>query len=167
MKTLALTIMAAALAGPPALAQDQFDLALQAYTEKLASDCTSFENGTFTAGPDAVRQNVDVNGDGVTDPIVDAGAMSCSSSVTLTAGGNGGREISVFVSQENGKYERFSFLGHGMLPVTLGLSTILIVPKHASACELNGPAPCFAAYTWVDGGFVAGGGKVDGSQAEE
>lgn len=167
MKIFALTITAMALAGTPTLAQDQFDLALQTYTEKLAAECASFENGTFTAGSDAVRKNVDVNGDGLTDPIVDAGAMSCSSSATLTAGGSGGREISVFVSQENGKYEQFSFLGDGILPVTLGRSTVLIVPKHASTCELNGPAPCFAAYTWAAGGFVAGGDKVDGSHLKE
>ena len=161
MKMLAYAVAATALAGTPALAQDQFDIALQSYVDRLSADCAALGAGTFTDAPEAVRKTSDVNGDGVTDPIVDAGAMSCSSSATLTAGGSGGREISVFVSQDDGAFERFIFLGDGMLPLTLGRVTVLIVPKHGSSCGLTGTAPCYAAYSWAEGGFVSGGGRVD------
>lgn len=149
------------LVGTPVMAQDQFDLAFKAYTDELAATCAAFDEGELTAAPEAVRKVVDVNGDGVTDPIVDAGSMECSSSATLTGGGTGGRDISVFVSQENGEFQRFEFLGYGMMPLTLGPNTVLIMPKHPTTCGLNGPAPCFAAYTWAENGFVAGGDKVE------
>jgi hypothetical protein len=160
MKSVAKTLVLVGLMASPALADEQFDLAFGAYTVSLAADCASFDGGEFDAAPDAVLKVADVNGDGRTDPIVDIGAMSCSSSATLTGGGSGGRPISVFVSQADGGYQRFEFLGEGMLPLALGPTTVLIVPKHGSTCDLVGSAVCYSAYVWGGDGFVAGGDKV-------
>ena len=160
MRVYASALAVAGLLASPAFAQDQFDAAFAAYTEALAADCAAFDGGEFDAAPEAVSKAVDVNGDGRTDPIVDAGAMSCSSSATLTGGGSGGRDISVFVSQDDGSYQRYAFLGEGMLPVVLGPSTVLIVPKHGTSCDMVGSAVCFSAYVWAGDGFVAGGDKV-------
>ncbi len=115
--------------------------------------------------PEAVRKAIDVNADGVTDPIVDTGAMRCSSSATLTSGGSGGRDISVFVSQPDGEFTRFAFLGEGLVPMTLGSSTVLIIPKHGSTCNIEGNIVCFSAYVWTGNGFASGGGNV--SEAED
>ena len=150
----------AALTVSSAMAQDAFDAALGSYVDQFAKDCASLDSGTFDMPREAINKVIDVNGDGKTDPIVDAGTMSCSTSATLTAGGTGGRSISVFVSQPDGTYRRFELLGHGMLPIAVGHNTVLIVQKHASTCQLDGPAPCFAAYAWTGDGFAAGGYAV-------
>lgn len=164
MRTVVLSAAMIAAAVFPCAAQERFQEALDAYTGQIASDCASFENGQFEMSPDAVLKVVDVNADGITDPIVDAGAMSCSSSATLTSGGSGGRDISVFVSQPDGDFLRFAFLGEGILPLGLGTNTVLIVPKHGSNCDMEGNAVCYAAHVWNGNGFVSGGDKVDVAQ---
>lgn len=156
----ALLLLACTSVAPPALADDAFNHGLNGYVAQLSDDCTAIENGVLEVRQGAVRKVIDVNGDGVTDPIVDNGAIACTTSATFSSGGTGGRTISVFVSTADGIFERFEFQGHGMFPLSLGQASILIVPQHGATCEQNGPASCFAAYSWSGDGFSAAGGHI-------
>lgn len=75
--------LALLLLASPALAQD-WPPEVAAIVEEASASC----DGTFTAGPEAVTQ-VDLNGDGTLDWVVDSGAFQCSTSASLYCGTQG------------------------------------------------------------------------------
>ena len=75
--------LALALLASPALAQDPAP-EVAAIIDEAKGIC----DGTFTAAPEAVTQ-VDLNGDGILDWVVDSGAFQCSTSTTLYCGTRG------------------------------------------------------------------------------
>lgn len=56
--------------------------------DAIIAEGSALCDGTFTSGPDAVTQ-VDLDGDGSPDWVVDSGAFQCSTSATLYCGTQG------------------------------------------------------------------------------
>lgn len=75
--------LALLLLATPAFAQD-WPPEVAAIVEESSASC----DGSFTAGPEAVSQ-VDVNGDGTADWVIDSGAFQCSTAASLYCGTQG------------------------------------------------------------------------------
>lgn len=144
-------------------AGEHFAPALKQFIEERESLCAEFEGGKLVINPGGTQYVADFNGDGITDPIIDGGVFSCTTSATMFHGFSGGRMIDVFVSTPNAAkpYENFSFMGLGNITTSLGNKAILLMVKDGTDCDAAGNEFCFAAYSWVEGKFVAAGGTVN------
>lgn len=136
---------------------ERFQQALDVFLEAAKSECAALENGVFEAADGGIQFVADFNGDGITDPVIDTRVFSCSSSATLFDGGTGGHYINVFVSSDATTYQRFEFLAQDSAVVSLSSTAVLLLELHGTACQLSGPNPCFAAYSWAEGKFITSG----------
>lgn len=134
---LALLVPGVALAGPAD------DLLAQA-----AADCAAFDNGAFSAAPDAV-QVVDLTGDGVPATVVDAGKFTCSSAASLF-GGSGGSTLTVLIG---GKAEEF--LAEAWTVTDFAGRKVLLIWHNGVDCGGIGVDPCVEALVWGDGRFMS------------
>ncbi len=158
---IAATALMVTLTPVVASAQDvpeRFQPTLDAFLEANRSECAALENGVFEAADGGIQLVADFNGDGITDPLIDTRAFSCSSSATLFDGGTGGHYIDVFVSSGDTTYQRFEFLAQNSAVVSLSSTAVLLLELHGTACQLSGPSPCFAVYSWAEGKFNTSGG---------
>ncbi len=145
-------------------ASERFAPVLRGFIETQGDACSEIDDGELTVNLGGAQYIADFNRDGITDPIIDSGVFDCSTSATLFHGFGAGRMIDVFVSTNDpdNPYQQFSFTGLGMITVSLGDKAILLMAQDGVNCDASGSDICFAAYSWLDGTFVAAGGAVDG-----
>lgn len=120
----------AALAGPA-----------DAILAQAAADCAAFEDGSFTAGPDAV-QEIDLTGDGLPEVVVDAGRFQCSSAASLY-GGSGGTGLTVIVGDT-----AVAFLAEAWTVTGFAGRKVLLVWHNGVDCGGIGVDPCVEALIW-------------------
>lgn len=128
---------AAALAGPAE------DVLAQA-----AADCAAFENGQFTADPEAV-QDIDLTGDGLAETIIDAGRFHCSSAASLY-GGSGGTWLTVIAGGEARQ-----FLAEAWGVTDFAGRKVLLLYHNGVDCGGIGVDPCVEALVWGRGRFMS------------
>jgi hypothetical protein len=159
-KLITAAVSLAMLTPVVASAQDipeRFQPTLDAFLAANMFECAALENGVFEAADRCIQLVADFNKDGITDPVIDTRAFSCSSSATLFDGGTGGHYIYVFVSGDDTTYQRFEFLAQDSAVVSLSSTAVLLLELHGTACQLSGPSACFAAYSWAEGKFITAG----------
>lgn len=126
------------------------------------ADCTSFDNGTVTAAPDAVTQ-VDLTGDGTPETVVDWGKLSCSTMASAW-GGTGGSMISVLIGDT-----RSDYMALGWKVVDFG-GPVLLLQVHGAECGGTGSDPCVDAEVWNGQAMLsvrAVGGDEDSQPVQE
>lgn len=127
----------------------QFQTTLDAYKKAASADCQSMDGGEFSM-QNAIIYAVDLNGDGITDPIIDTHDLHCSASATLYGGASGGWGYDVFIS-DNGSYRHYEFLAENMSMISDAHTTVLLFTLHGPNCGIS--SPCYKAYFWADGEF--------------
>lgn len=125
----------------PAVALADVDAILKAGAEA----CAEQDNGTF--GSEGAVKEIDLNGDGTMDTVVDESLFSCSTAASLY-GGTGGSTI--------------HFLVDGTETTRLALAwdtanwsgvSMVLVALHGTECGATGIVPCFEAMVWHSGAF--------------
>ena len=124
--------------GVPAAADPTGDILARA-----EAACASFEGGTFDAG-DAVTE-VDLDGDGAADRIVDESAFACSSAASMYCGTGGCMLHAVWDGQVA------SFQAEGWRMIDWDGRPILLVARDGGWCGGAGAQLCFEAVTWSAG----------------
>ncbi|KLI64393.1 hypothetical protein AAV99_01890 [Aurantiacibacter marinus] len=149
--------------GFPALAQNagpqmapRSATAFAQYVDASRTECASFDDGVLAIEYSQIDQTTDFDGDGLADAIFDSAGLNCSTSASFS-GGTGGTILSIFLSADGGtrqmQMQGYQILHSRRVP-------ILLLALHGSACDRYGYQACFAAYSFVDGSFVAAGGAV-------
>lgn len=105
--------------------------------------CASFENGEFDAG-EAVTE-VDLDGDGVLDRIVDSAAFSCSSMASAYCG-SGGCEIYPVIGDRSWSYQAV-----GWRMIDWDGRPVLLVARDGGWCGGAGAQVCYEAVAWSEG----------------
>lgn len=149
---VSLTILIPAMASAQEIPK-RFQPTLDAFLEAAKSECAALNNGIFEVVDGGIQFYADFNQDGISDPIIDTRAFSCSSSATLFVGGTGGHYINAFVSDDDKSYKQFQFLAQDSAVIALGGTAVLVLKHHGTSCNLQGLSPCFAAYSWAEGKF--------------
>ena len=144
---LALAPIALATAAPSAQAAD---LAAGVIAEARKA-CEGFENGKFDAG-DAVRQ-VDLDGDGAMDTVVDESKFSCSSAASMYCG-TGGCMLHTIVGDKKN-----SFQAEGWRMTDWDGRPILLLARDGGWCGGAGSQLCFQAIYWSMGDMLTMGDK--------
>ena len=134
---VAVLVPGAALAGPA-----------EAILAQAAADCAAFDNGRFTAAPEAV-QEIDLTGDGVPEVVVDAGKFQCSSAASLY-GGSGGTGLTVIVGD---KAE--NFLAEAWTVADFAGRKVLLIWHNGVDCGGIGVDPCVEALVWGQDRFMS------------
>lgn len=111
--------------------------------ERAEADCSGFENGEFDA-QDAVSE-VDLDGDGTLDRVVDEGRFACSSAASLYCG-SGGCMLHTIVGEAVA-----SFQATGWRVVTWDEMPILLIGRDGGWCGGAGAQVCFEAINWSMG----------------
>ena len=114
---------------------------------QAAADCADFDNGVFSAAPDAV-QAVDLTGDGQPETVVDTGKFQCSSAASLY-GGSGGTGLTVIVGGE-----AVEFLAEVWTVTEFAGRNVLLIWHKGVDCGGIGVDPCVEALVWGDGRFM-------------
>lgn len=120
----------AALAGPA-----------DAILAQAAADCAGFDNGSFSATPEAV-QEIDLTGDGLAEVVVDAGKFQCSSAASLY-GGSGGTGLTVIVGDRTAE-----FLAEAWTVTEFAGRKVLLIWHNGVDCGGIGVDPCIEALVW-------------------
>ncbi len=131
-------IAALALLAQPTLADPVADIVAEA-----RGFCESYENGVFTEG-EAVTE-VDLDGEGDPDRIVDEGRFSCSSMASAYCG-TGGCNIHAVIGDR-----AWTFQSEGWKIIDWAGSRILLIARDGGWCGGYGAQLCFEAVTWSDG----------------
>jgi hypothetical protein len=136
-----LTILAAiALCAPTvALATPETILA------EAAAACTEQDGGTF--GSEGAVREVDLNGDGTLDTVVDEALFTCTTAASLY-GGSGGSMVHFLV----GEVEE-TRLAQGWDTADWSGLPLVLVALHGTECGGVGSDPCVEAMVWRDGRF--------------
>lgn len=157
------SVAVATLVGYPALAQNadphmapRSAAAFAQYVDASRTECASFDDGVLAIDFSYIDQSTDFDGDGLTDAIFDGAGLSCSTSASFS-GGTGGTILSIFLSADGGtrqmQMQSYQILHSRRVP-------ILLLALHGSACDRYGYQACFAAYSFIEGSFVAAGGAA-------
>jgi hypothetical protein len=137
------TILLAALAAT-ALRADPVDVVLAA----AAAECAAFENGSFTALPDAVAR-LDLTGDGVLDDaVVDATYFQCSTAASLY-GGSGGTYLTLIAGGQASTH-----LAQAWQVIDWVGAKVVLLFHSGTACGGFGAQPCVEALVWGGEGFL-------------
>lgn len=105
--------------------------------------CTSFENGVFDAG-DAVSE-VNLDGEGPMDRVVDESRFSCSSMASAYCG-SGGCNLHAVVGERS-----WAFQAEGWRMIDWAGRPILLIARDGGWCGGAGAQICFEAVTWSFG----------------
>lgn len=111
------------------------------------AECQSFDGGTLFV-PDTPLTDIDLNGDGVAEQILDFSTLQCST-LAAFASGTGGSILHVFAGDRH--LERMA-LGWQMTDVQGG--QVLLFSLHGSECGTFGVEPCVEAVTLGSEGFL-------------
>lgn len=137
----ALALTALCLTGP-AMAQD-IPAPLVDLLTKRAADCNHFEYGTMTVEAGAVQQ-IDLNGDGTLDAVLDEHHLRCSTAASLYCG-TGGCGVSFLINNTLD-----SRLAKGWQVTEFSPLTVILIQKHGSDCGGTNVNPCVEALVWDD-----------------
>ncbi|MEE4118459.1 MAG: hypothetical protein V2I65_05545 [Paracoccaceae bacterium] len=107
------------------------------------ASCEGYGNGVFEAG-DAVHE-VDLDGDGAPDRVVDESAFACSSAASMYCG-SGGCMLHAVVGETVA-----SFQAEGWRMIDWDGRPILLVARDGGWCGGAGAQLCFEAVTWSMG----------------
>ena len=119
----------------------EIPLALQEKITAAETACASFDNGKFLMADDALKQ-IDLDGDGDLDWVLNEVSFTCSSAASLY-GGTGG-SMSHFVV--TGVVA--SVLNQGWVVTSFGPHSVLLVDVHGSQCGGINPTPCATSSIW-------------------
>jgi hypothetical protein len=139
MKHVILAISLFFLAAAPCLAADPIDAIL----DQARADCTSLDNGEFDAD-DAVVE-VDLDGQGAPDRIVDTSRFKCSSARSLYCG-SGGCDIHAVIGEESWRYQ-----AEGWRMIDWDGRPILLIMRDGGWCGGAGAQVCYEAVVWSHG----------------
>lgn len=134
---LVLTGILFLLAGP--VVADPVDAIL----ERAEADCAAFENGEFDA-VDAVVE-VDLDGEGEPDRIVDTSKFRCSSARSLYCG-SGGCDIHAVIGDKSWDYQ-----AEGWRMIDWNGRPILLIMRDGGWCGGAGAQVCYEAVVWSHG----------------
>ncbi len=123
----------------PVRADPVADLLAQA-----AADCASFEAGVISGGDTAVTE-VDLDGDGAPDRILDTSALRCSSAASMYCG-SGGCTVHAIVGEAVS-----SFQAEGWRVIDWDGRPILLIARDGGWCGGAGAELCFEAVVWSGG----------------
>jgi hypothetical protein len=132
------SLAALALVVQPAIADPVTDILAEA-----RDFCESYENGVFDEG-DAVTE-IDLDGEGAPDLVVDEGKFSCSSMASAYCG-TGGCMIHTVIGDR-----AWTFQSEGWQVTDWAGSRILLIARDGGWCGGAGAQLCFEAVTWSDG----------------
>ncbi len=124
----------------PAVAQDIPAPFVDLLT-KRAADCNHFEYGTMTLEEGALQQ-VDLNGDGVMDHVLNEFHLRCSTAASLYCG-TGGCGISFLIDDVLD-----TRLAKGWKTTDFAPLTVVLLQKHGSDCGGTNLNPCVEALVW-------------------
>ena len=110
------------------------------------ADCASFESGEFAAN-DAVI-DVDLDGLGESDKVVDSGKFSCSSAVSLYCG-TGGCVIHAVIGDKS-----WSFQAEDWRMTDWDGRPILLIARDGGWCGGAGAQICYEAVVWSHGDML-------------
>jgi hypothetical protein len=142
MTRLICIILLSCLGIAPALAADPVDAIL----DQVRADCEGFEDGVFDAA-DAVVE-VDLDGEGGPDRIVDTSKFKCSSALSLYCG-SGGCDIHAVIGEESWSYqaEDWRITDWDGRP-------ILLIMRDGGWCGGAGAQVCYEAVVWNHGDML-------------
>lgn len=110
------------------------------------ANCAGFENGAFSLRDGAITE-VDLDGDGTADKVVEEAKFSCTSAASLYCG-TGGCMIHFVVGDQV-----YSRLAKGWMPVKWAGDAIILLALHGSECGGTNLRRCYEAITWSEDGF--------------
>lgn len=141
LHTLCTTLAVAGLClTGPAMAQDIPAPFVDLLT-KRAADCNHFEFGTMTV-EDGALQQIDLNGDGALDHVLDEHHLRCSTAASLYCG-TGGCSVSFLVNEALD-----TRLTKGWQVTAFSPMTVVLLQKHGSDCGGTNVNPCVEALVW-------------------
>lgn len=111
-----------------------------------AADCSSLDNGVFEA-PDSVIQ-IDLDGDGEPDRIVDTSNFKCSSALSLYCG-SGGCVIHAVIGEAS-----WEFQAEGWRMIDWDGRPILLIARDGGWCGGAGAQVCYEAVVWSHGDML-------------
>lgn len=135
---VAAAVFAALLVSPPANAQ-QVPSVVQKSFAAMAKDC-----GADVAESGKALTSADLNGDGIPDWIIDAGALKCEMASFWC--GSAGCTLNIFISHNGGHAPVWENNAHAWKPVKIGGKPGIQFDLHGSACNRAGAAPCRQRY---------------------
>lgn len=140
---LMLIAVALVLSGSASAAGDVVPPVVEQAVREARASCNPGRS-TIKAGLISCR---DVNGDQVSDFILDYGKVECDGS--RYSCGSGGCTMQVFASLPDGSYRKvLDDTVRGLKFVKLKGRSAVIVDQHGSACGRVGSAPCSATLYW-------------------
>ena len=143
----AVAALAVALMGQPANAADLAGNII----DEARQTCEGFENGKFDAG-DAVQQ-VDLDGDGNPDTLIDESKFSCSSGASMYCGSGGCMLHTIVGDKKN------TFQVEGWRMIDWDGRPILLLARDGGWCGGVGSQLCFQAIYWSMGDMLTMGDK--------
>ncbi len=120
-----------------------------------AANCAGFDEGVFSQQEGAISE-IDLDGDGRADKVVEEAKFSCSSAASLYCG-TGGCMIHIIVGDQV-----YSRLAKGWKPVEWAGDAIILLELHGTECGGTNLRRCYEAITWSEGGFRSVRAPVEG-----
>ena len=145
MRLLAL-VLALALTSFAARADLPSYRSVEEILEAGRENCALFENGAFELEDGAITE-IDLDGDGAPDKVVEEAKFRCSSAASLYCG-TGGCMIHLAVGDQI-----YSRLAKGWKAVEWAGDAIILLALHGSECGGTNLRRCYEAITWSEGGF--------------
>jgi hypothetical protein len=119
--------------------------------------CERADGGTFTLIDGAITET-DLDGDGVSDKVVEEAKFSCSTMASLYCG-TGGCMTHLVVGDQV-----YSRLAKGWKAVEWAGDTIILLALHGSECGGTNLRRCYEAIAWSEGGFKSVRTPPDGGR---
>lgn len=108
--------------------------------------CNQLDNGVFDAGK-AVTE-IDLNGDGTADEIIDESLFGCSSAASLYCG-SGGCALHAVVGDTVTSWQALSWK-----TIDWNQDKVLLIGRDGGWCGGMGAEYCYEALNWLNGRFM-------------
>lgn len=142
MKTALTLSLAAIWFALPALAADPVETILA----EARQACEGFESGRFDPG-DAVTE-VDLDGDGTADRVIDESRFACSSAASMYCG-TGGCMVHAVIGPDHWSYQ-----AEGWRMIDWDGRPILLIARDGGWCGGAGSQLCYEAVNWSHGDML-------------
>ena len=110
------------------------------------ADCSSFENGVFSAGEAVIE--VDLDRQDPIDRLVDTSLFSCSTAASMYCG-SGGCSLHAVVGEESREFQ-----AEGWRVIDWDGIPILLIARDGGWCGGAGAQICFEAVNWSGGAMM-------------